>query len=216
MAGGRNEHGIVQGGKLCKRAPEPAEMRAGQSELCGLGGIESGGGEDLRTPVAGGEVDQSRVRGVGVLGEGRGPPAREHVLRQIEPAGAAREVGSVIRAELIERVEARELNAGDLMQAGGRDFCVKFMLRGDGALIAITEGSGERFVAGVEADVVDSPAIDGNGADAFGCEFGSAALCKFRSTQTANRLFLVRPAGSVLEKHPRAHSLADAAACRNL
>ena len=52
---------------------------------------------------------------------------------------------------------------------------MELVLRGDGALIAITEGSGERFVAGVEADVVDSPAIDGNGADAFGCEFGSAA-----------------------------------------
>ena len=46
-------------------------------------------------------------------------------------------------------------------------------MRGDGARVAIAEGCGERVVVGVEADVVDGPAIDGDGADAFGGELGA-------------------------------------------
>src|SRR6185437_11565448 len=60
-------------------------------------------------------------------------------------------------------------------QALGGDLGVKLLLRGDGALVAIAEGRCERMVFGVEADVVDSPAIDGDRADTFRREFGGAA-----------------------------------------
>ena len=85
------------------------------------------------------------------------------------------QMGIAIGVELVERVEACKLDAGDLVQALGGDLCVELLLRGDGALVAIAEGRCEWMVFGVEADVVDGPAIDGDGADAFGRELGGAA-----------------------------------------
>src|SRR6185437_9711898 len=94
---------------------------------------------------------------------------------QVKPTCAGGQMGGAVGIELVERVEACKLDAGDLVQALGGDLGVKLLLRGDGALVAIAEGRCERMVFGVEADVVDSPAIDGDRADTFRREFGGAA-----------------------------------------
>ena len=54
-------------------------------------------------------------------------------------------------------------------------------LRLDGARVAIAEGVGERFAVGIDADVVDGPAIDGDGANAFGGDFGALAHAFFEA-----------------------------------
>src|SRR6185437_2212731 len=128
----------------------------------------------FRAPVAGGEIDHAGVGSIRVFGEWWGSPAREHVLGQVEPARACRKIRCVVCVELVEGVEPCELDAGDLVQAFGRDFGVKLLLCRDRALIAIAEGRSERTVVGVKADVVDGPAIDGDGADTFWGKLGGA------------------------------------------
>ncbi len=50
----------------------------------------------------------------------------------------------------------------------------------DGARVAVAEGVGEGIARGIDADVVDSPAIDGDGADAFGGDGGAFAEAFFK------------------------------------
>ena len=49
----------------------------------------------------------------------------------------------------------------------------------DGALVAIAEGVGQGRAGGVEAHVIDGPAVYGYGANAFGGEFGALAHALF-------------------------------------
>ena len=77
--------------------------------------------------------------------------------------------------ELIHGVDAQGQRTGALVQIKGRNDCVGCGLGGDGALIAIAEGIAERDAAGIEAHIIDSPTVDGDGGDVFrSCECGFA------------------------------------------
>jgi hypothetical protein len=90
----------------------------------------------------------------------------EDILGEIDPA--MRVEFWFVCEELICGVDAEELDAGEFAHTLGRDAFMQSGLGGDGAFVAIAEGIGECEAIFVETDVVDSPAVDCDGADAFG------------------------------------------------
>jgi hypothetical protein len=82
-------------------------------------------------------------------------------LRQAEPASVL--LAFCIGKKLVERVDAEGLRAGAAKGFFRRQKGVGLVLRGDGALVAMTEWVVERMTGRIEANVVHCPAIDGNG-----------------------------------------------------
>ena len=117
MAGGRDQRGVAEGGKLGQRAAELAERGAGRDELGRAGGVEAEGAEDLLAPLLGVEVDQLGVGGVGVLGDARAAPVGEQILREVEPLLALGQPGELVGVELVDGVEGEDLDAGELAHA---------------------------------------------------------------------------------------------------
>jgi len=76
--------------------------------------------------------------------------------------------GGGVGEKLVDGVDAMGQDAGALVKLEGWDEFVGGFFGGDGAFVAITEGVAERGGVGTEADVVDAPAIDGDGGYAFG------------------------------------------------
>ena len=69
----------------------------------------------------------------------------------------------------------KDLNAGQLAESCGADLLMQSVFGVDGALVAIAEGVGEGMVVGVDANIVDSPAIDSDRSDALGGDGGALA-----------------------------------------
>ena len=76
---------------------------------------------------------------------------------------------------LVEGVDAHGGDGGEGAQAGRRDVGVEGRFRSEGAEIAVAEGVAAGLAVRIEANVVDGPAIDGDGLDAFGGESGAFA-----------------------------------------
>jgi hypothetical protein len=175
VAGGRDEGGVGEGGQFTKRAGEFADVGAGRNELGRAGEVEAEGVEDLAAPLFLVEFDELGVGGVGVLGDARAAPVGEQILGQVEPLLAFGKAGELVGVELVDGVEGKDLDAGELAHALLAALAVGGALGLDGARIAIAEGIGERIAGGIHADVVHGPAIDGDGANAFGGELGALA-----------------------------------------
>ena len=62
-----------------------------------------------------------------------------------------------------------------------------------GALVAIAEGIGDGVAVRVEADIIDGPAIDGDGTNAFSGDRGALAHAVFEATQDADARSQRRP-----------------------
>ena len=119
------------------------------------------------------------MAGVGKFGDGASAEVVEDEFGEVEPGEVA--VGGIVGEELVGGVDAEELDAGEIAEAIGGDAVVELGFAGQGALVAIAEGISYGLVVGVEADVVYGPAVDGDGADAFGGEVGAGgeALVEF-------------------------------------
>ena len=131
--------------------------------------------EDLAAPLLFVELDELGVGGVGVLGHARAAPVGEQILGQVEPLLALGQAGELVGVELVDGVEGQDLDAGELAHALLAALAMGGALGRGGARVAVAEGVGEGIAGGVDADVVDGPAIDGDGADAFGGELGALA-----------------------------------------
>src|ERR1017187_10549262 len=73
---------------------------------------------------------------------------------------AFRKAGELVGVELVDGVEGKDLDAGELAHALLAALAVGGALRLDGARIAVAEGIGERIAGGIDAHVVHGPAVD--------------------------------------------------------
>ena len=182
---GAMRRGVGEGGQFGERAGELADVGAGRDELGRAGEVEVEAVEDLAAPLLLVELDELGVGGVGVLGDARAAPVGEQILGQVEPLLAFGQAGELVGVELVDGVERQDLDAGELAHALLAALAMGGALGLDGAGIAIAEGIGERIAGGVDADVVDGPAIDGDGANAFGGDFGALAHALFDAADDA-------------------------------
>jgi hypothetical protein len=72
-------------------------------------------------------------------------------------------------------------DTGALREVEWRDETVGGGFGGDGALVAVTERIAEGSAVGAEANIVDTPGVDGDGGDAFRGVCGSFAETGFKA-----------------------------------
>ena len=186
MAGWRNQRSVGEGGQRGEWAGQLADLGAGRDELGRVGEVETQRREDLAAPLLLVELDQAGVRGVGVLGHAAAAPVGEQILRQVDPLGiGAGTVGRSIGVQLVDGVERKNLDAGELAHPFLAALAVGRPLRLDGARVAIAEGVGERLAGSVHAHVIHGPAIHGDGANALGGDLGALAQAFLNSIDDA-------------------------------
>jgi hypothetical protein len=97
----------------------------------------------------------------------------EDKLGHHKPGGVGIDAMDGIGEKLADGVDAMGQDAGPGEELKRRDEGVDVGFGGDGAFVAIAEGLGDGGAIGVQADVVDTPGVDGDGSDAFwGCLCG--------------------------------------------
>ncbi len=146
-------------------ALQKTELRAGRNNARGGFDGQTEQGEDVRCPVAGREIDQAGVGGVGVFGNARSAEPMQNKLGQTKPGRVL--LALCIGKKLVERVDAEGLRTGAAKRFFGRKKGVGLVFCGDGALVAIAEWIVQRMSVGIEANVVHGPAINGDGGYTF-------------------------------------------------
>jgi hypothetical protein len=123
------------------------------------------------------------VAGERALGDGTRAERVEDELGQVEPRESA-EVG-IVREELVGGVDTQDADAGELTHTRGADARVQRRFSNDSAFVAVAERRRDRSAVGREADVVHAPAVDGDGADAFGGDGGTLAQAFMQAGEDA-------------------------------
>src|SRR6266851_1117137 len=112
--------------------------------------------------------DHAAVRGVGVFADAFATEAMAHEFGDVDPRGAGFESREFVGVELVERVDADDLDAGQRIELLWRDDGVDFLFGLFGARVAVAERVSGGLSVWLKANVVDGPAIDGYRGDAFG------------------------------------------------
>src|SRR5882672_7031352 len=76
-----------------------------------------------------------------------------------------------VPVKLVQRIDAKNLNAGQIVEFLRRQDCMHFALGSFGSRVAVAEGKRSRSSVGLQPHVVNRPTIDGDGGDTFGSEF---------------------------------------------
>src|SRR6185312_4842625 len=102
---------------------------------------------------------------VGILRYPGAAPARQDILRQVQPLPAFVQVLKPVGMKLIDRVDAQQLNASQFPQFFRADPPMQRTLRLYATLVAIAERISKRLTFGIEPHVINSPAVNCNGAN---------------------------------------------------
>ena len=111
--------------------------------------------------------DHAAVGGVGVFADTLATQAMAHEFGYVDPWCASVDFREFVSIELVEGVDADDLDAGQGLESFWRDDGVDFLFGFFGAWVAVAEWVSGGFSVRLEANVVYGPAVDGYGGDAF-------------------------------------------------
>src|SRR4029077_17824132 len=134
--------------------------------------------------------DHATVRGIRVFADALAAEKVADVFGYVDPWGVRVVMGEFVGVELIERVDANDLDSREGIKRLGRERGVHLLFGFFGARIAVAERISDGWTVGLETDVVDGPAVDRDGSDAF----GGLLRCQFDASFDACKDFLSVPA----------------------
>ena len=165
---GCDQLSVSECGELREFSFKFADDRAGGHKFRRLALVKACRPKNLRRPGAIGGTDELRVRRQRELRDRTPAETAENVFRQIQPARAIGQAGNVIRDELVQRVEAQHLNAGNGVEALYRKCFPELRRDFFRARIAIAERILQGLAVAVHAHIVNGPAIHADGIDRTG------------------------------------------------
>ncbi len=183
MARGRDELCFAEGVEAGERS-----LKLAQDGACGDDGRSGVEGDveqlkELAGPVAGGDVNEAGVGGVGVLGYTAAAEPVENILRHAEPGSMRIDSTRGVGEQLIDSVDAERLRTGALEDIDRRDQEAGGLFGCDGALVAVAEGFAYRHTFRVKTNVIDGPTVDGYRSDALGSGLRGFAKALFEAGQ---------------------------------
>ncbi len=113
--------------------------------------------------------------GICVFGNALPAQPIRHVLRQVEPRRAGNLPCQFIRVELIQRIQAEQLNAGQRIEPRWSNNLMDFLFGFLRSFIPVAERIRTRTPILIQANIVDRPSIHANGRDSFGRGLGAKA-----------------------------------------
>ena len=162
--------------------------------------------QQLFRPVAGLDIDEAGVGGVGVLGHPAATQVIEHVLGQVDPGRTRIDAVRRIGEQLIDGIDAQRLRAGMAKHPIRQGEFVRRFLGGDGALVAIAVRIGQRLAIFAQPHIVHRPAVDGDRCNAFGRRLRGLAQAFFEPGEylvegpAERSIHMNRPVGNAMNE----------------